>query len=109
VIIESERMKSHEISLTSVTINIFLHITLHILLVGWTSQNGDMVSQILQNLDSVVLIAVRALAPDSGRVDNSIHGSVVLATSGVGVAVDAVLQESSSIIECVTCIAWAAC
>ena len=106
---ERERVKSQEISVTSVIINSLLHVTRQKRLVDWAAQNGDVVSQILQNLDSVVLIAVRALAPDSGRVDNSIHGSVVLATSGVGVAVDAVLQESSSIIECVTCIAWAAC
>ena len=109
VIIESERPKSHEISLASILSNMFLHITLQILLVGWAAQNGDVVSQVLQNLDSVVLVAVRPLAPNSGRVNDSIHGSVVLATSGVSVAVDAVFQESSSIVECVTCITLAVC
>ena len=109
VIIESERLKSQELSVTSVT-SIILHVTRKKLLVGWAAQNGDVVSQILQNLDSIVLVIVRALAPDSGMVINSIQGSsVLLATGGVGVAVDAVLQESSSIIECMTCIAWAAC
>ena len=98
VIIESERLKSQELSVTSVT-SIILHVTWKKLLVGGAAQNGDVVSQILQNLDSIVLVAVRALAPDSGMVIDSIQGSsVLLTTSGVGVTVDAVLQESSSTI-----------
>ena len=105
VIIESERPKSREISLSGIPINIILDITLHILLVGWAAQNGDVVTQILQNRDSVVLDTVRALAPDCFRVDDSIHGSVVLATSGIGVTEDGVLQEGSSIVERVTCVA----
>ena len=105
MVIESERHKFHEVSLSGILINIFLHITLHILRVGWAAQNGDVVTQILKNRDSVVLDTVRALAPDCFRVDDSIHGSVVLATSGIGVTEDGVLQEGSSIVERVTCVA----
>ena len=105
VVIERERLKFHEVSLSGILINIFLHITLHILRVGWAAQNGDVVTQILKNRDSVVLDTVRALAPDCFRVDDSIHGSVVLATSGIGVTEDGVLQEGSSIVERVTCVA----
>ena len=104
MIIEGERAKSHEISVTSVTINMILHITLKILLGDWAAHNGDVVSQILENLDSVVLGTSRALAYDSGFVNDSIHGGIVLTTSRVGVAEDGVLQKGSSIVKCVDCV-----
>ena len=106
VIRERERVKSQEISVTSVIINILLHIIRQKRLVDWGAQNGDAVSQILENLDSVVLVSIRAIAPDSGSVDDSIHGSSVFAFNSVCVAFDAVLQGGSSIIESVTCVAW---
>ena len=103
---ERERVKSQKISVTSVIINSLLHVTRQKCLVDWAAQNGDVVSQILENLDSVVLFTIRIIAPDSGRVHNSIHSSAVFAFSGVCIAFDAVLQCGSSIIECVTCVAW---
>ena len=106
VIRERERVKSQEISVTSVIINILLHIIRQKRPVDWGAQNGDAVSQILENLDSVVLVSIRAIAPDSGSVDDSIHGSSVFAFNSVCVAFDAVLQGGSSIIECVAYVAW---
>ena len=102
---ERERVKSQKISVTSVIINSLPYVTRQKRLVDWAAQNGDVVSQILQNLDSVVLATIRSIAPDSGRVDDSIHGRGVLAHSSVCIAFDAVLQGGSSIIECVTCVA----
>ena len=103
---ERERVKSQKISVTSVIINSLLHVTRQKHLADWAAQNGDAVSQILENLDSVVLVSIRAIAPDSGSVDDSIHGSSVFAFNSVCVAFDAVLQRGSSIIESVTCVAW---
>ena len=103
---ERERVQSQEISVTSVIINSLLHVIRQKSLVDWAAQNGDVVSQILENADSIVLVTIRVIAPDSGRVDDSIHGRAVYAFSSVCVAFDAVLQGGSSIIECVAYVAW---
>ena len=109
MIIERERAKSQEISVTSVTINMILHITLKKVLADWAAHNGDVVSQILENLDSVVLGTSRTLAHDSGFVNDSIHGGVVITASRVGVADDGVLQKGSSIVKCVDCVVVQQC
>ena len=109
VIRERERVKSQEISVTSVIINIILHIIRQKRPVDWGAQNGDAVSQILENLDSVVLGTSWALAHDSGFVNDSIHGGIVLTTSRVGVTKNGVLQKGSSIVKCVDCVVVQQC
>ena len=109
MIIERERAKSQEISVTSVTINMILDIALKKVLADWAAHNGDVVPQILENLDSVVLGTSRALAHDSGCVNDSIHGGIVLTTSRVGVTKNGVLQKGSSIVKCVDCVVVQQC
>ena len=106
VIRECERVKSQEISVTNVIlINSLLHVIRQKRLVDWAAKNGNVVSHILENLDSVVLATIRGIAPANRRVNDSIHSSGVFAFSSVGVTLNAVLQDSSSIIECMTCVA----
>ena len=100
---ESETLDAHEISVSRIRIDVILHITLHSRLVDWATKNGDLVSQVLENLDTIIGFMVGTLAYDCLWVNDSVQGGVVLAFSRISVAENRVLEDCGGIIKGMTC------
>lgn len=70
--------------------------------VNWGTNNGNVVAQVLKNLDSVVIVTVKALAMDGRWMNEGVHSGVVCTSSRVSVTENGVLQKSGSVVESMT-------
>jgi hypothetical protein len=102
VLIISETLDTHEISVSCIGIDVSLHIALHIRLDDWATKSSNLISQVLENLDTVVGFVVGTLANNSRWMNDGVHGCVVLAFSRIRVAENGVLKDCRGIVEGMT-------